>query len=65
MASAAICERCGESALGYATINRKRYCHSDERSCYAQESSDRVLNIAAENAVRWADALKLLGRDHG
>jgi len=29
-----LCARCGEPALGYATIDGKRYCHDDERSCY-------------------------------
>ena len=67
------CERCKEPALGYAFIGRKRYCHADERSCYTEQhhaetweqiaDTDVVLSIAARNAIRWRDALALLGRD--
>lgn len=34
------CARCGEPALGYATIGRDRYCHSDERSCYTLQTRE-------------------------
>ena len=32
-----LCARCGQPALGFATINGVRYCHSDERSCYTEQ----------------------------
>ena len=32
-----LCARCGQPALGFATINGVRYCHADERSCYTQQ----------------------------
>ena len=34
------CARCGETALGFATINGDRYCHADERSCYTEQCRD-------------------------
>jgi hypothetical protein len=41
------CARCGEAALGYATIGHKRYCHSDERSCYTEQLRDETWGRSA------------------
>ena len=34
------CARCHSTPLVYATINGKRYCHADERSCYTEALYD-------------------------
>ena len=57
----ALCARCSEPAVGYATIDGERYCHDDERSCYTAALWERGRQHAQGGVVRHPGRVYLEG----
>lgn len=43
-----LCGRCGRSAEGYAAIGGQRFCHSETRRCYEEQSWELTFCDAAD-----------------